>query len=743
MSLATKLSTESIARVCAQSPWRVIGIWVALALLGVYLIIAELPGVETTDFVFVSNPEPKIGRELLEDRLRGPAGTNEVVVIESDSLTVDDPAFRELVEVITRDVAAFGPDVVRLETLTNYYRSGAASLVSEDRSAAIIPFVMAGDFDIAAGNIKDVVDKVKASDGTSGIRVMVTGQAAASLETRDLGQQDLEKGEAFGVPIALVILILALGAVAAAFIPLVLAAFVIAVALGAAALVGQAFEMSFFVRNIVTMIGLAVGIDYTLFVVARYREERARGLEKIEAISRAGRTATRTVVFSGITVVLALAGMLLVPFNIFIAVGVGSILVVLAAMAASLTLLPAVLGLLGDRLNALALPIIGRAQARHQPSAGGGFWDRAAHIVMVQPVVSLVVAGGLLIAMAVPLLDLNPGFAGVSTLPDRLDSKQAFLVLDEKFSFGEVTPAEVVIDGDIDSPEVRGAVDRLIEFLDADPGFRQPRPLQVNPERDLALLSVPANGDSTTKDSLDAVRRLDAVYVEEAFAGVDADVYVTGEAAFNAEFFDLAARSVRVVFPFVLGVSFLLLTVVFRSILLPIKAIALNLLSVGAAYGLLVLVFQKGWSPAFLGFQQSPVIEAWIPLFLFTILFGLSMDYHVFMLSRIRERYDETRDNVDAVAFGIRSTGRLITGAALIMVAVFWGFAAGELVGLQQMGLGLGIAILLDATIVRAVLVPASMRLLGSWNWYLPSWLSWIPDFRVEPPEVPAASTAE
>ena len=737
------LSTESIARVCARRPWRVVGIWLAVLLISGYLAVIVLPGVETTNFVFISNPEPRVGMELLEERLSGPAGTNEVVVIEADSLTVDRPAFRELVEKITGDLAALGPEVVRLETLTNYYRSGMPSLVSEDRSAAIIPFVMAGDFNAAADNIREVVDTVKASDGTPGFRVLITGQATGSLETRELGRQDLEKGEAYGVPIALIILVLTLGAVAAAFVPLVLAGFAIVVALGAAALVGQAFEMSFFVRNVITMIGLAVGIDYTLFVVARYREERARGSERIDAISRAGGTATRAVVFSGITVVLALAGMLLVPFNIFIAVGVGSILVVLAAMAASLTLLPAVLGLLGDRVNALAVPILGRAQARYEPTAPGGFWHKAAHAVMVQPVLSLVVGGGLLIAMAVPLVDLNPGFAGVSTLPDRLDSKRAFLVLDEKFSFGEVTPAEVVIDGDIGSPEVQGAVDRLVQLLDGDPGFNQPRPLQVNPAGDLALLSVPANGDSTTKEALDAVRRLDAEYVEKAFAGVAADVYVTGEAAFNVEFFDLAERSAWIVFPFVLGVSFLLLIVVFRSVLLPIKAIGLNLLAVGAAYGLLVMVFPKGWAPDFLGFQESPIIEAWVPLFLFTILFGLSMDYHVFLLSRVRERYDETRNNEEAVAFGIRSTGRLITGAALIMVAVFWGFASGELVGLQQIGFGLGAAILLDATIVRMVLAPALMRLLGDWNWYLPPWLSWIPDLRVVPRRVPEAPAAD
>ena len=243
----------------------------------------------------------------------------------------------------------------------------------------------------------------------------------------------------------------------------------------------------------------------------------------------------------------------------------------------------------------------------------------------------------------------------------------------------------------------------------------------------------PVAGDPSGDASIAAVKRLDDIYVEEAFAGTDTNIFVSGETAFNIEFFDISARSAWIVFPFVLGISFLLLTVVFRSLLLPIKAIILNLLAVGAAYGILVLVFQEGFLASTFGFQESPIIEAWIPLFLFTILFGLSMDYHVFLLSRIRERFDETQDNVESVAFGSRSTGRLITGAALIMVAVFWGFATGSLVGLQQMGFGLGIAILLDATIVRTVMVPASMKLLGKWNWYLPNWLEWIPNVRFEP----------
>lgn len=730
--MALNLSTENLARKSATHPWRVVGIWVVVFLVAGFLVGSILKDGETTKFVFVNDPEVKQGLDLLEDEIRGPTGTNEIVVIESSAFTVDDPEYQQVVETLTADLAALGPEIIRLETLGNFYSTGEPALVSDDRTATLIAFVMAGDFDENSQNISDVVDTVHAAQGQEGFEILITGQATIGLDQRELGQEDLEKGEAFGVPIALIILVVVLGALAAALVPLVMAVVSIVVALGASALVGQVFELSFFVENIITMIGLAVGIDYSLFVVSRYREERGRGMDKIDAISQAGATATRAVIFSGMTVVLALVGMVLVPFNIFISVGVGAILVVLAAMAASMTLLPAILGIMGDKVNSLAIPFIGKGQTRFEPANSSGFWDKLVRMVMAQPVISLLLTGGLLIAAVVPFFGIKTGFAGISTFPDKLESKQAFLVLDEKFSFGEVTPAEIVIQGDIASPEVQAGIERLRVLLAADDAFSEPRALEVSASGTVALLAVPVAGDTTGEASIAAVTRLDEIYVEQAFAGTDTNIYVTGETAFNIEFFSLSSNSAKVVFPFVLGVSFLLLLVVFRSLLLPLKAIILNLLAVGAAYGILVLVFQEGFLADTFGFQESPIIEAWIPLFLFTILFGLSMDYHVFLLFRIRERFDETQDNTESVAFGIRSTGRLITGAALIMVAVFWGFAAGSLVGLQQMGFGLGMAIILDATIVRTVMVPASMKLLGKWNWYLPSWLDWLPDVRFE-----------
>jgi len=359
--------------------------------------------------------------------------------------------------------------------------------------------------------------------------------------------------------------------------------------------------------------------------------------------------------------------------------------------------------------------------------------------VMRRPVVSLVLGAGFMILLALPYFSIHTGTSGVSTLPDDIEAKQAFILLEENFAGGLAEPAQVVIDGDIASPEVQAAVVDLQDAMVADDRFGQAGELEVNQAGDLAALPVPFSGDIYEDSSVDALRDLRAEYIPAAFDGVDAIVLVGGETAFNVDFFDLADTYTPIVFVFVLGLSFLLLTVVFRSIVLPVKAIILNLLSVGAAYGLVVMFFQQGVGPSFvkdiaefLNFPQVEAIEAWLPLFLFSVLFGLSMDYHVFLLSRIRERFDFTRNNTESVAYGLRTTGGLITGAALIMVAVFAGFAAGRLAPLQQMGFGLAVAVFLDATIVRSVLVPSSMKLLGNLNWYLPSWLEWLPKLRVE-----------
>ena len=476
------------------------------------------------------------------------------------------------------------------------------------------------------------------------------------------------------------------------------------------------------------------GIDYCLFVVSRSREELARGLSTREAVIKAGATASRTVFFSGMTVVIALIGMFIVPHTLFLATALGAIAVVLVSVTATLTLLPAALMVLGPRVDRFRLPFLRRAPAGGSEGQRDGFWEFITKKTMRFPVVSILVIGGLMVWASVYYFGINTGFNSVETFPEDSHTREAFGALEEDFllGYGSANPARIVIDGDISDTAVAGALQKFYQSIADDPELVALPPVTHG---NLTVISVPVPGAPSGEDAFDVIDRLRNSYVPAAFSGVPAEAYVGGISADYMDFNERLTTYLPIIFAFILGVSFVLLLIVFRSIVIPIKAIIMNLLSVDAAYGLMVLVFQKGVGADIFGFQQIDTIEAWLPLVLFAILFGLSMDYHVFMLSRIRERYDQTHDNAESVAYGLRSTSSLITGAALIMVAVFSGFASGDMVVNQQAGFGLAVAVLLDATLVRSILVPASMQLLGSRNWYMPSWLNWLPDLRVEPQE--------
>ncbi|MEX0786312.1 MAG: MMPL family transporter [Dehalococcoidia bacterium] len=721
--------TERLARISARRPWLVVGLWVAIFLTGGYFA-SGIGDVLTTSFEIQNEPESIRGQELLEERLRGPRQAQEFILVQSGELMVDDAAYRAFVDGLVADLRALDETVA---STTSFYETGDVAMVSDDRRTTVVPVTLLGDEEEASDNVGPVVDVAHAANGESGFEVLTAGQGSISRTFNEQSEKDLQRGELFGIPIALLILILVFGTLVAAGVPLVLALTAIVAAVGTTALIGQAFELNFFVVNMITMVGLAVGIDYSLFIVHRYREERVRGLSKHEAIARAGATASRAVMFSGGAVVVGLLGLLLVPSNVYRSLAVGAVAVAIFAVLGALTLLPAILSLLGDKIEALRVPF---RRAQVDTEANGGFWRRVAVIVMAHPVISLVGAASLLIAAAIPYFTINSGLAGVSTLPPGSEVRLAFETLDAEFSAGVLAPAEVVVDApDVEVPEVDAAIDRLIAALDADPQFSEPA-VETNDAGDLALVSALVDGDPESRAAHDAVKTLRDDYVPAAFAGVDAEVLVTGDIAMEEDMFDTITTYTPIVFAFVLGLSFILLLLVFRSIVVPVKALIMNLLSVGAAYGLLVLVFQHGVGNEVFGFQQTETIAAWLPLFLFAFLFGLSMDYHVFLLSRIRERFDQTGDNAGSVAFGLSSTAGIITGAAAIMVAVFAGFAMGDLVELQQSGFGLAVAVILDATIVRSILVPASMQLLGRWNWYLPSWLGWLPELRVEEPAV-------
>ena len=747
--------TARLARVSALRPWRMVGIWVALLVIFGGLQ-GFLPMNTTTDFNLLNDAESDRGWNLLTDHgIRTERPGTETVIVRSETTTVDDPAFQQTVRTLTDAIRA-DPEMVT--SATNFYevseqdQNAAAGLVSEDRRTTIIPVTLTGSLEDAVEHGADFLALIQTQrDAATGFELLTVGDGSLNEEINTITEEDIARGEGIGAGVAFIILLFVFAAVVAAFIPIILAVISIGIAFGLAAIVSQIGELSFFVTSMMSMIGLAVGIDYSLFVVERYREERRRGGAKLEAIQTAGSTASRAVLFSGLTVILALLGMFIVPNNIYRSLAVGAILVVIVAVFASLTLIPAVLSLLGDKIDWPRKRTYDAATAEKQfaydhETIHSGFWGRITRVVMGNPVISLVLAVAFLALCALPYLNFRPGLSGASSLPDDLEAKAAYNILATEFSAGLISPVEIVVEGDLDDPAVEAGIDRLVADLGTAQGDGQtlfgPANVTESEDRQVALVSVPLRVAPDEQVGLDAIGQLRDDIVPAIEGTMPASqILVTGITANNVDFLEMRDTYTPIVFAFVLGLSFLLLLVVFRSLVVAVKAILMNVLSVGAAYGLLVLVFQEGVGADLLGFQQVDAIEAWLPLFLFSILFGLSMDYHVFLLSRIKEHYDLTGRNTESVAVGLQATAKIITGAALIMVAVFGGFAAGSLTFLQQMGFGLGVAVLLDATIVRSILVPSAMALLKDRNWYLPSWLGWLPNVHIEGSPIEPAYT--
>ena len=722
--------TERLARAAALHPWRTIAVYAALIAVAVLSVGALLSSGLTSESKFrAGEPGSVTADRLIEDRLSGPHKVTDFVIVRSADLTVDEPAFKARVLAVAKSIDALGSDIVT--GTSTYYATDDPGLVSKDKHATLIPVVMAGTIDDALKNV-DKLHETAVAAQSDGFTVFQAGEASLNQMFTELAEKDLSRGEIFGVPAALIVLVVVFGAVLAATMPLLLSVISIVLAMALTALIGQIYPANIFVLNILTMMGLAVGIDYTLFVISRYREERARGLEKIDAIAATGATANRAIFFSGMTVVLAMIGMVIVPLDIMIGMGMGVMLVVFTTLLTALIALPAVISVLGDRVNALRVPFLGRAATR-RANGHGGVWERLAHSIMRRPVIWLSVAVVALLAIAAPVFMMNSGSPTQSAgyLPNGHYAKQGWDMLDRDFSLGQANPLQIVIDGPASADAVERSIARLEQAMKKDGRFA-PVHATVNKAGDLTLLTTALAGDPVADSTQALVKHLRNDMIPAAFAGSPANVYVTGTTAGIVDYLGFFDAWLPIVLLVVLSLSFVLLLVAFRSIVIPAQAILMNLLSVGASYGLLVLVFQKGIGAELLGLTQVESIEAWVPLMLFALLFGLSMDYQVFLLSRIKERFDHTGDTREAVGYGVGRTAGIITGAAVIMVCVFGGMATGEMVVFQQMGFGLAVAIFLDATVVRTIVVPAAMELLGDWNWYLPRWLEWLPNVSVE-----------
>ena len=699
--------------------------WWVVAASALFIVLAMfiLNTVETEFLDYDGEGESVKGNNLVEERFDVVPVPTEQLVFSNPSLDANDPVYRTTVEGLVRDLRAL-PEV---ESVTSYYDTNDPSMLSENGSVLLAQVVIKGDADDAEDKIDAILDTVHAAgEDADGFEIAMGGATSIQKQVEDIDKEDFSSMIVVTMVLALVLMLIAFRSVVTATIPLILAVGAIFSALGVATLVSHVYPMPDFLAQVVLLMGMAVGVDYSLFIVSRYRSERKAGRPKLEAITVACNTTGRAVFYAGVTVLLSLAGLILTHSAIFVSMAIGIIIVVSLALVASLTLLPAMLAVLGDNVNRLRLPIIGRESKENN---GGGIWGAITDKVLARPGILATVTAAALIALAVPAVSLDLGWGtGSDNYHDAVEGKRALQLLEENFTGSLAAPAYVVVDAnDVRSDGVQASVAELIEAVERDDAFSPPFDIQVNPAGDLLYVQVPLVGGTDEAVSESAVKHLRDDIVPGAFANSDARVYISGATAGSLDFTDQMSSTAPYVFGFVLGLAFLLL-VMFRSLVIPLKAIALNMLSVGAAYGVLVMVFQWGWGIGILGSEATGVIAPWLPLFLFAILFGLSMDYHMLMLSRIKEAYDQGYSNEESVSRGIKVTAGQITSAAAVMVGVFGTFALGRQIELQQMGLGLAVAVLIDATVIRTVLLPASMKLLGDRNWYLPSWLEWLPN---------------
>jgi uncharacterized membrane protein YdfJ with MMPL/SSD domain len=669
--------------------------------------------------------------QVLKDAFPDEAG--EQVLIQSKTLAAGDSQFKAAVADVTERLA----DTKGVDEVVGPYEAGSGQL-SKDGHSALVTFSLPGDSDATETSVVQSLAAVHAAaKAHPELRIAQSGDASINKATKDKSDDEMGSATMMSVGLTLFILIFAFGALVAAGIPVLLGLTSVAATVGLLGPVSQIAPVDGSVMHVVLLVGMAVGVDYSLFYVKRAREERAAGRENDAAIEAAAATSGRAVVVSGFTVMVAMAGMYLGGISNFASFATGTIMVVAVAMIGSLTVLPAVLSKLGDRIEKGRVPLLGRLRDRMN---GVGLWSRFLDRVLRRPLVSAVVAAGVLVALALPTLGMQTSLGGTDDTSRDLQVMRTYDRIQAAFPSEGNSEIVVVKADDVTDSNVVSAINALESKAEARSSlFEGNGSVELSSDQTVATVMLPTTGNGTDDLSNLAVDALRDDLVPATVGSVDGvEAYTTGEAAATGDFNDTMTGNLPYVFAFVLSAAFLLLLVTFRSIVIPLKAIVLNMLSVGSAYGLLVLVFQNDWAESLLGFEGNGAIAAWLPLFLFVILFGLSMDYHVFIISRIREAFDSGMTTEDAVADGIKSTAGVVTSAAIVMVAVFSMFAMSSELQMKQMGIGLAAAVLIDATIIRGVLLPATMKLLGDWNWYLPSRLGWLPKVTHEPELAPA-----
>jgi RND superfamily putative drug exporter len=685
----------------------------------------------------------------------------ESVIVRSETRTVADPAFRATVHGVLAKLRTM-PQVTKL-------RTGAGGQISQDRHAQLIEFDMRGKLDTADARVQPLLDAVTALERANpSFTVAEFGFASATQELSKTIDKDFVKAEKLSLPITFVILLIAFGAFVAAGVPVLLAFSAVLASVGLSALASHVFHASDATSSVILLMGMAVGVDYSLFYLKREREERAAGHQGHEALFRAASTSGQAVLISGFTVLVAMAGMLFAGSKIFTSIGIGAMLVVFSSLVGSLTVLPALLGkfdrsierglrqVLAATLLRLLRPlktqprwlvwlretptVLQRLKGNRQESRLWGFVITKS---MRRPLLAVGLSLAVLVVLALPVLNLHTKQASFTDLPKSLSIVKTYDTIQASFP-GSQDPAHLVVRADdVTTPQFAKAYAQFKKRALATGVIQEPIRVAVNKAKTVARVDFPLAGEGQDATAVRALKTLRTKVIPPVLATLPAgtEQAVTGATATNVDFNKTMKSRAPIVFAFVLGFAFLLLLLTFRSIVIPIKAILLNLLSVAAAYGVLVWIFQYGHLQGLLGFQSSGAVVTWLPLFLFTVLFGLSMDYHVFILSRVKELVDQGVPTDEAVERGIRSTASTVTSAAAVMIAVFAIFASLHALDIKQLGVGLAVAVLIDATLIRGVLLPAAMKLLGDWNWYLPSWLEWMPNFHVEAAGAPSDET--
>jgi RND superfamily putative drug exporter len=695
---------EGLTRLVLRHRLAVLGTWLVVFVVAAWAA-SQLSALLTNRFT-LPGTDTRRAEVILEDHFGQKSTGSFTVVVESDGRA------RALVPAVR---AAAERAVRELPTS----RLVSVRPVTEDVTVAQIVS------ELEPADSKGRTDEMRAAIGPiQGATVHLTGQAAIEHDLDPVFADDLLRGEVIAIPIALLILVFTFGTLAF-LVPFVFALVTIPTTLAIVWIFANVMELSTYLQNLVSLIGLGIAIDYSLLIVYRFREELRRGAPRDEAIVATMATAGRAVVFSGTAVAIGLAMLLFMPLPFIRGFGIGGLFIPAVSVLAAVTLLPVVLSLVGERLDGVRL--LPRSWLEQRADTEHGFWAVLARFIMRFPKLVAGLTAGFLIVLTLPVLGLQLGPGSNEGIPRDLDAVQGYDVLTAAVGAGAVSPTSVVVDtgraGGAEDPAVEAAVARLTRRLAADPEVAVVQfdrtPQHVDPTGRYLNVQVVGEHDYGKPESLDFVSRLREEIVPAAAFPQAVSVYAGGGPPGGKDFLDLTYRW----FPWLIGAvliaTYVLLMRAFRSLVLPLKAIVLNLLSIGAAYGLLVVVFQRGggeWA-GLIAFDQ---IEGWIPVFLFAMLFGLSMDYEVFLVSRMREEWDKGASNEEAVVLGLTKTGRLVTAAGLIMFAAFMGFVAGSIVGLQQFGFGLAAAILIDVTIVRALLVPSAMKLFGTWNWWMP-----------------------